>query len=305
MQLSELVYLKNQLDKLSTAEAQKFTNLELGKITHLVDDPALDQDLADLNTSFNVFNNTVSRIRSDLKSAIVEAEKPWFQESYRLHEEEIWRHPTDHIFNVCIQPLSTEFKNIIDTRLITYSSWHHAAMAIRPSTAELLNRLVSFDPLYILDRTYDLLAPCVSHFPKQYQERLRQYTIDDVDKDHLLKKIPNGQFALCVAYMYFNYKPLEVIKQYFGEIHEKLKPGGTMAFTFNDCDRVAAVKLVEQRFCCYTPGYLIKDLARSFGFELTYEWFEESGPVTWIEFKKPGTLTSIKGGQSLGKIVKK
>ena len=305
MKLSELVHLKNQLDKLSTAPAQEFTNLELAKITHLIDDASLEQDLVDLNNSFNVFNNTVDRIKSDLKSAIEQAEKPWFQESYRLHEEEIWRQPTDHILNTCIQPLSDEFKNTINTRLNSYSSWHHAAMVIRPGSTELLDSLVSFDPLYVLDRTYDLLEPCVSHFPEQYQERLRQYTIDDVNKDHLLEKIPNNQFAMCVAYMYFNYKPLEVIKQYFNEIHEKLKPGGTIAFTFNDCDRIAGVKLAEQRFCCYTPGYLIKELARSIGFEITYEWFEESGPVTWLELKKPGVLTSIKGGQSLGKIVPK
>jgi hypothetical protein len=305
MKLSELVHLKNQLDNLSTAKAQEFTNLELAKITHLIDDPTLEQDLTDLNTAFDIFNNTVYRIKADLKSAISEAEKPWFQESYRLHEEEICTHPTDHILNTCIQPLSTEFKNIIDTRLNVYSSWHHAAMVIRPGNTELINRLVSFDPLYILDRTYDLLALCVGRFPEQYQERLRQYTIEDVDKDLLLEKIPAGQFALCVAYMYFNYKPLEVIKQYFSEIHEKLKPGGTLAFTFNDCDRIAGVKLVEQRFCCYTPGYLIKELARSIGFEITYEWFENHEPVTWLELKKPGVLTSIKGGQSLGKIVPK
>lgn len=305
MTLSELVQIKNQLDKLSTAKAHEFTNLELNKITHLVDDPTLEQNLVDLNTSFNIFNNTVNRIKSDLKSAIVEAEKPWFLESYRLHEEEIWRHPADHILGLCMNSLSVELKDTIESRLALYSSWHHAAMVIRPGDKSLINQMVSFDPLYILDRSYELLTPSVEHFPIMYQNRLRQYTIEDVVNTTYLDKLPDQQFGLCVAYMYFNYKPFEIIKQYFIEIYQKLKPGGTLAFTFNDCDRIAAVKLVEQHFCCYTPGFLIEQLAESTGFEIVYKSCEQDGPVTWLELKKPGTLTSIKGGQSLAKIVQK
>lgn len=304
MKLSELVAYKNQLDALSTREAEVFADLELSKITYLANDPTLDENLNSVKQAFYDFNNTIKRIKNDLKLAIVEAEKPWFQESYRLHEQEIHRHPTEHILGICMQPLSYEFKNIIDSRLSLYANWHHAAMFIRPGNKVLLNQLVSFDPLYILDQTYDLLAPCIEQFPEQYQHRLRQYTIEDVNNTTFLDKMPTGQFALCVAYMYFNYKPFEITKQYFAEIFQKLKPGGTLAFTFNDCDRVSAVKLVEQRFCCYTPGFLVEQLAQSIGFEITYKW-NDTGPVTWIELKKPGTLTSIKGGQSLGKIVQK
>jgi hypothetical protein len=304
MILSELVHLKNQLDALSTAPAREFVNLELGKITHLVDDVDLAEDLNHINSAVTQFDNTVTRLRNTLQLAIEQAEKPWFQESYRLHEEEIWRHPTEHVLGICMQPLSTEFKNIIKSRLNLYANWHHAGMIIRPGSESLITQLVSFDPLYVLDRSYDLIQPSVELFPEQYQQRLRQYTIEDVVGTEFLDKIPNGQFSLCVAYMYFHYKPFEVIRKYFSEIFQKLKPGGAFAFTFNDCDRVSGVKLVEQRFCCYTPGFLIEQLAQSTGFDIAYKW-HDSGPVTWLELRKPGTLTSIKGGQSLGKIVPK
>jgi hypothetical protein len=304
MILSELVHLKNQLEALSTAPAREFVNLELGKITHLVDDIELAEDLNNINVAVNQFDNTVTRLRNTLQLAIEQAEKPWFQESYRLHEEEIWQHPPEHIFKVCMPELSTELNNIIKSRLNLYSSWYHAGMLIRPGTSALINQLVSFDPLYVLDQSSELLAPSVEQFPEQYQHRLRQYIIEDVINTQFLDKLPNGQFSLCVAYMYFNYKPLEVIRKYFNEIFEKLKPGGSFAFTFNDCDRASAVKLVELHFCCYTPGFLIEQLAQSVGFEITYKWYDH-GPVTWLELRRPGTLTSIKGGQSLGKIVPK
>lgn len=305
MKLSKLVAYRNQLAALSIDSAKTFTNLELGKFTHLVDDPTLNQDLEDINTAFNTFNNTVTRLKQELKSAIEEAEKPWFQESYRLHEEEIWQHPPEHIFNMCVPNTSIQLKDIVETRLNLYARWHYAGMVIRPGKETFVNQLVSFDPLYVLDQSYELLSPCVGQFSTAYQRRLRQYTINDLTHDEILKKIPDGQFAFCVVYMYFNYKPLEVIKQYFAELYQKLKPGGVLAFTFNDCDWPEAVELVEQHFCCYTPGYLVKDLAESIGFEIKFEWHEKNYPNTWIELQKPGTLSSLKGGQTLAKILPK
>jgi SAM-dependent methyltransferase len=302
--LSELVNYKNQLDALSTREAQVFTDLELGKFTHLINDPVLEDNLQVINSAFAEFDNTVTKIKQDLKVQIELAERPWFQESYRLHEQEIHTHSTDHILNFCSQTHQS-VKDIIQSRLNLYSSWHHAAMLIRPAKENFINQLVSFDPLYVLDRTHELLAPGVEHFSEAYKNRLRQYTIEDVVSGTYLDKLPNDQFALCVAYMYFDYKPFEVLKQYFTELYQKLKPGGVLAFTFNDCDHDGAVQLVEMRFRCYTPGYLVKELAQSLGFEIIYDWHEPNGAITWLELRKPGVLSSIKGGQTLAKILPK
>jgi hypothetical protein len=144
----------------------------------------------------------------------------------------------------------------------------------------------------------------MAKFTEQYQNRLRTYTIkEDINQD-ILGKIPNNQFGFCFAYNYFNFRPFEILKKYLAEIYTKLKPGGTFIMTFNDCDRASAVKLVEQYYSCYTPGYLVRELVQSMGYEIVYSWHND-GPVTWLELKKPGELTSIKGGQSLGKIVQK
>jgi hypothetical protein len=301
MKLSELVHLKNQLDNLSTAKAQEFTNLELSKITHLVDDSVLEQDLIDLNTSFNIFNNTISRIKSDLKLAIVEAEKSWFQESYELYEGELVSAPDDILR---LRSSDSVNKELFKARLKLYTDWHHSAIIIRPGTESFIEDLVAFDPLYLLDLDHKYLLPALSKFNEQYQNRLRTYTISENLDQEILAKIPNNQFGFCLAYNYFNFRPFEVLKKYLAELHNKLKPGGTFIMTFNDCDRASAVKLVEQYYSCYTPGYLIRELVQTMGYEIVYSW-NDHGPVTWIELRKPGVLTSIKGGQSLGKIVPK
>ena len=74
--------------------------------------------------------------------------------------------------------------------------------------------------------------------------------------------------------------------------------------TFNDCDTEQAVRLAEQYYACYTPGRMIKEIATQIGYEI-YFIYNNNQPWTWIELQKPGTLTTLRGGQALAKIVHK
>jgi hypothetical protein len=53
---------------------------------------------------------------------------------------------------------------------------------------------------------------------------------------------------------------------------------------------------------CYTPKKLIVAHAESVGFECEFE-HDGAGDVSWLEFRKPGEITSLRGGQTLAKIV--
>jgi SAM-dependent methyltransferase len=154
---------------------------------------------------------------------------------------------------------------------------------------------------YIVDKNYELLKPALIHFPIQYQQRLRQHIIDEKVDGAIMEKIPNNQFGICLVYNYLNYRPLEIIKKYFIEIYQKLKPGGGLIMTFNDCDYPKAVELVERNFACYTPGTLVRELAQNIGFEIQSTW-SDGGPSVWLELHKPGILTSLRGGQTLATI---
>jgi hypothetical protein len=87
------------------------------------------------------------------------------------------------------------------------------------------------------------------------------------------------------------------------EIYNKLRPGGILIMSFNDCDRVPGVTLVEQHLACYTPGHLIIQMAKNIGYECFYSWHNGLAN-TYLELQKPGQLGSIRGGQSLAKICK-
>ena len=303
--LSEFVNFKNQLDLLSTNTIQAATDLELNKIMHLVNlenyDNFLDQRKIDIQKSFNEFELELTKVKDKVNREIAILEKPEFQKSYTLYEGE-HNNPAEFILNLRKHTIPN--LELFQARLSKYINWQHSAMIIRPGIESFIDSMVALDPLYLVDLNHDYLAPALSKFNSQYQNRLRTYTVkEDLDQD-ILGQLPDNQFALCFVYNYFNFRPFEILKKYLDEIYKKLTPGGVLVMTFNDCDRASAVQLVENFYCCYTPGYLVRELALSIGYEIEYSW-NDPGPTTWLELKKPGTMTSLKGGQTLAKVLPK
>jgi SAM-dependent methyltransferase len=299
--LSQLIAYKNELDKLSTEHARTTANLELGKITLTTDDQKLINSLATLNNNFDVFEKLFEEHKRQLLDKISVAERPWIIEAYNMYDQD---EEADAESTLALrqsnQIESTPFKD----RLKKYADWRYSAIIIRPGLESFIEDMVAYDPLYLVDLSYDYLRPAMEKFNELYRRRLRPYVIKENIEEEILEKLPDKQFGLCLAFNYFNFRPMEILKKYLEEIYQKLKPGGVFVFTFNDCDRRAAVELVERHYCCYTPGHLVRSLLEIVGYEIVYSWHDE-GPTTWIEVRRPGVLESIKGGQTLARILPK
>lgn len=312
MKLSELVAYRCELEAMSTAATARSADLDIEKITHLVHNQNIhlsdfDQRLAkhrnNIQEAFGGFEQDLQLLKNELKQLIETTEKPWFAESYRLYEQEMINETTEYILNRRPQ-ITAETEQFYRTRIVRYNSWKHPSMIIRPGTEPYIHDLLASDPLYLVDEDHDLLVPAMSQFNELYQNRLRPYTINERTGEPILNKLPDEQFGLVFAYNFFNFRPFEIMKKYFAEIYQKLRPGGMFVITINDCDRDKGVMLVEQHFCCYTPGYLVRELAQSLGFETVFSWTDQ-GPSTWLEFRKPGEFESLRGGQALAKIIPK
>jgi len=312
MKLSDLVNYKNILDEMSVMTLEKNTQIEISKITNIVQTQSIQiEDSAQLlkkrqqqvSESFLSFEQELQALKHQLKQQIEIAEKPWFAESYRLYDQEM-NHETlaDIKFRRPNIAQKTEF--FYRARIMRYTGWQNTAMIVRPGFENYVNDMVSCDPLYLVDVNYEFFQPCLATFNESYQNRIRTYMVSERENEKILKRLPDTQFGLILAYNFFNFRPMEVIKQWLLEFYEKLRPGGMLLMTVNDCDRAKGVMLVEQHFCCYTPGGMIRDLAQSIGFETEFVWHDR-GPSTWMEFRKPGTWSSTRGGQALAKILPK
>jgi SAM-dependent methyltransferase len=301
--LSDIVNLKNQLDKLSAVPVRDLANHSLNEITYLAD--SLNKHQQNIRDSFDIFERELNSLKIKIKQDIEEAEKMLFQESYKSYTDVVeWEllESSDHVLK--IRNSNNPNIELYRSRLKLYVNWQHSAIIIRPSSGPFIEDMVGFDPLYIVDLKHELLVPSLSKFTDQYQNRLRSYSIkENVDRE-ILDKIPNNQFGLCLAYDYLDYRPFEMIQKYLTEVYQKLKPGGIFIMTFNDCDRASAVRLAEKNHRSYTPGSFVKNLAINVGYEIVYSHNTDEAS-TWLELRKPGELTSIKGGQPLAKIVSK
>ena len=288
-----------------------------------------------LQQSFDQLDSTVSTIKNYIKKIIALEELSYYEDSLRLYKQSVDRNiehgysreddilsfvdawgivrrmplevKTDHkncinneILSRTLNILESE-KNIITSRILSYADWHYPAAIIRPGCEDFINHLVANDPLYLIDEHKDLLLPAMNRFNQQYQNRLRPCVINESNGTNILDRLPDNQFSFFVAYNYFDYKPLDIIKIYLTEIFKKLRPGGTLAMTFNDCDYAGAVSRVENRTGYYTPGRMILEHCVQIGYTEIFK-LANNESSTWVELQKPGTLTSVRGGQTLAKI---
>jgi len=312
MKLSKLVAFRNELEQLTIRSAQSNSNMQIDSVRHLIScDPLqfaefadqVDQQALVINQQFDQFENALNQFKQQINETIANDSQSLFQESYRLYDKDMRNETSEYILNRR-QTLSTQAQELFDTRLQNYTDWRFPGLIVRPGLEKFVGTMVSNDPLYLIDQHRDLLQPAVNSFAEAYQKRLRCYVVNERGTDPILEKLPDGQFGLCLVYNFFNFRPFELIRQWLTELFTKLRPGGVLIMTINDCDQEAGVILAENYFACYTPGSMIRTLAETIGFEILYVW-NDHGPVGWIELRRPGELATLRGGQTLAKIVSK
>lgn len=310
MILSEVVKFKNLLDGLSINPAAHDAVRHLASILHVITEQPirlagvhedLETNFTQVKDSIASFDLVMTDLNRKLQAMIDTYEPALYASSQRVYEEEMCYEPNDYILNrrLAIDP---ESNIVLRARLKLYTDWRLPGMIIRPGRENFVEDLVPLDPLYLVDHNEELLAPTVAAFTPEYQRRLRQYTVNDYRGFPAMSQLPDNQFGLIFAYNYFNYKPMNVIQQYLQEMFAKLRPGGVLLFTYNNCNRWHGVALAEKSFMSYVPGHRLQINAQAIGYEITQR-YDGEGDLSWIELKKPGEIVSLRGGQSVAKII--
>lgn len=306
MKLSDIVRYLNHLHTLSVKDAISPSMAEVTKITHTVQHSeiqagdhaaALISIQQNLETALKQYEEELKKLRGDVQALIEQREPEYFLESTTRYQENMKFDTPDWIINRT-RSLDSETEKLLCDRLKAHTSWQYPGMVLRPAHCPGLENLVALDPLYLVDTHQDLLSPIRTLFTPEYQRRLQYYVIKEYTSDNIFWNLPQTQFGFVYAFHYFEYKPLEIIRQYLDEIFLLLRPGGTFLFSFNDCDQWRSVGSVEHYSSCYTPGRLIRQHIQSMHYRIVYDYRDQSG-TSWLELRKPGELNSIRGGQAL------
>jgi len=181
-------------------------------------------------------------------------------------------------------------------------TFQYPVLEIGCRDGEWTQYLVAGDPLYISEYTEEFLDSAVNQFTKQYIPRVRKYLIENND----IKGLPNNQFNFIFSYNFFNYLAFDTIKEWMKKAHNWLRPGGIIMFTYNNADYGYGAGMAESSAQSYCPMSLLVPMCESIGLEYHdhKDYISPNGynPFSWIQFKKPGELKTIKVGQALGKI---
>ena len=260
----------------------------------------ISDDLLEIERLFENIDKNLHNLNDKLQKFINSQEREYYVQGESIYQGTLDdsavyifdRSQTNSVF------ATEDDRKFFISRIKIYSDWRYPGVHIRPLEGEATDSLKAFDPLYLVETDEQLFNKVKTLWGEHYQRRLRYYKIQDQDQDPFCN-LPQQQFGFALATEFFNYKSIEVVEKYLTSIYKILRPGGTLFFTFNDCDTVEGLRLVEAKFNSYTPGRQIKQIAKDLGYEITAQ-FHRPPRLSWLELRKPGQLTSMRNGQTLG-----
>lgn len=309
MKLSDLVKYRNRLQDFDLQSAidavHQHTDSIVYDVQHADRITPYDQDTLNAHQEIidqiKDFGQNLEKVQSHVQSLIDQQNTEYFVKSYHAYEALRGASKDPNFLDRRLN-LDPDSYNIIEARIALVADWHYPGLVIHPGLENWVDRMVSMDPLYVMDEDWDWLEPLKQRYSENYQRRVRYFVTPTFSEGARLDLVPNEQLGLILCFYFFNFKPFEVVKQYLQEAYQKLRPGGICMFTINDCDRPGAVDLVDRYYAAYTPARLVISYAESLGFECRFQ-HNINEAVTWIELIRPGTLLSLRGGQSLSKII--
>jgi len=201
--------------------------------------------------------------------------------------------------------LDEERTDYIVSRIGSYSDWLYPSLIIYPREKKwLMSTIVASDPLYLVQHSSIELNNLIDDFSEIYKNRLRCYDTNN------FSKLPQEQFRFVLLWDFLNYISVDQFEFYLREMFKLIRPGGSCMFSYNNCDLIGSANLAELDCSSYANSKIVESLAKHIGFEITR--FEDLATgdaltthVSWVELRKPGTLTTVKAHQAMAKIIEK
>lgn len=202
--------------------------------------------------------------------------------------------------------INDQIESHISSKITHYSNWHYPTLQINPREKRWIDYMVAGDPLYLTSHFLYSVRNLISPYPSLYQSRLRLYEIQDRN----FAQLPQAQFGFVFCWDNFEYLSFEKIEQYIRSVFKLLRPGGTFIFSYNNCDILESAVRFENFSAGWCTTKLLSDLFNEIGYEMIefndIKNDDEFSPyVSWVEIRKPGILTTLKGHQALAQIIPK
>ena len=290
--------LRNAVRNTSSLDAH--SKIRFGDGTYLDE---VTEDINRFKTVTSGIGNNHRFYVEQLEIAVTELEQEYLRNSQEVFDTGMKHDDADVILNRRLE-IPDDADETIRNRLSVYCDWRYPGMCLGPMRTPFVDEMLSSDPLYLCDIDEKLINPLVEGYNPVYKHRVRPYVIPRYDHGRkMFKEMPKEQFGIIFVGHFFEYIPLEDMEKILIEMETLLRPGGSIMFTFNDCDNPRNIQLAERNYRTYTPKRLLKEIVAKIGFDIIFSYDATSG-FSWMEIKKPGELETIRGGQSLAQVIR-
>lgn len=186
------------------------------------------------------------------------------------------------------QQIDPVFMEIIRSEIGFLSDWRYAGLELNPSNGVLTRSMLACDPFYVYNGTLTDTEEIKSKFNNFFAEK-RLFFYDDFDK------LPRNGIGLATCINYYEFLPLDPIKEHLRNVFNLMMPGGQYVFTYSDCELEPGLDLLtgQDGYRCYNTKTLMESLAYSVGFDIVSS-SNYKEVHSWMVVKKPGDLTSQK-----------
>lgn len=311
MILSELVRYKQALiklkSKLSLAQPVDSKNKYMRYIEANFSNPNYDSSIRTIRSVYKEILTSNGKIALEVDSLIEKLDKDIELAASRLLFAD-WNIDSVN-FGQCVSPdqIDTDILERISTRIKGYCDWHYPALQINCKFKHWTDLMVTADPLYIANNYKPYIDAIVDAYPQEYQNRLRSYICSSKE---ITTVLPNQQFSFILSWDTLNYTKQPDVEKLLSQVKLLLRPGGVFMFSYNNCDTSAGAHLAEINNMSYLNKTKLVHYCHLLGFELIADESHKNldslyQNISWLEIKLPGTLTTSKAHQVLGKIMEK
>lgn len=283
--------IKNDIDLIKVAELH-------GELS------VVEDSINDIIHDMNALQSNLEQLRKRTNDIMQAMSQGPLAESYERYEErKFWfnKESAQQVRELDQFKEFDEYKYRFNNLITKCVSWKFPTLYIRPNSTHFIDALKASDILFVMEQcdvTDWLEANIEENF---YKKGIRFKLIDEAKRSFIQHIYPAEQMGLIVMENFLNFKPLEIIKQYLKESERLMRPGGHLLFTYNNCDLPSGARNFENGLYCFTPGRMLKLMCEAMGFEVVDDTVSDR--INWLLLRKPGELTTLKGGKCLGQIM--
>ena len=281
---------------------------KLNSFESLINDQTLDFENTDYHNHVldefrnirEIINNSkLKELNGYFNEIIKRREGNYIKKGYELYENEFRHDSYIDILNAYSQQhIPSETEQYIIGVLGKYTKWQTAGLELSPGHGRFTNKLITCDPLYIVDKHQEILKHVTKQFNEAYRRRLRVY---NMKAEANFSMLPESQFGLIFSWGFFEKLPLDIIKDYLKAFYNLLKPGGVCVLSYNNCIFKPSLHLTATNSRAYNTETFMSSIIYGSGFD-NITSTNLSPNYSLIEFKKPGEITSCRASQTLGVI---